>query len=202
MPLWTKTSQHDKQWYEKLGAPLYSRGYNHLVNDYSLFYKKSNNSTVFVVVQWMMLSSQVLILQKQINSKGFCMTNSKLKIWEGCITSQALRFYIKGMGFWFQREFTLDLLKEFDCFHCPSSSSPLDPTVKLKAKEGYVLSDPTLYRKLVGKLNFLTNTRLDISYAVQHLSQFLQDPRKPHLLAAFHLLRYIKKGPHTWNFYV
>ena len=65
-----------------------------------------------------------------------------------------------------QRKFALDLLKEFDCLHCLSSSSPLDPTVKLKAKEGPVLSDPTFYRKLVGKLNFLTNTRLDISYAV------------------------------------
>ena len=94
-----------------------------------------------------------------------------------------------------QRKFALDLLKEFDCLHCPSSSSPLDPTVKLKAKEGPVLSDPTFYRKLVGKLNFLTNTRLDISYAVQHLSQFLQDPREPHLHAAFHLLRYKKKDP-------
>lgn len=47
----------------------------------------------------------------------------------------------------------------------------------------------------MGKLNFLTNTWLDISYAVQHFSQFLQDPREPHLHASFHLLRYIKKDP-------
>ncbi|XP_075112222.1 uncharacterized protein LOC142182142 [Nicotiana tabacum] len=45
--------------------------------------------------------------------------------------------------------------------------------MKLKAKEGAPLSDPICYRKLIRKLNFLTNTRLDISFIVHHLSQCL-----------------------------
>ncbi|XP_070032887.1 secreted RxLR effector protein 161-like [Nicotiana tomentosiformis] len=74
-------------------------------------------------------------------------------------------------------------------------TSPLDPTVKLKAKEEEALTDPTYYRKLVGKLNFLTNTRLDIAYSVQNLSQFMDDTRQPHLKPVFHLLRYLKTDP-------
>uniref|UniRef100_A0A3Q7FLP1 Reverse transcriptase Ty1/copia-type domain-containing protein n=1 Tax=Solanum lycopersicum TaxID=4081 RepID=A0A3Q7FLP1_SOLLC len=94
-----------------------------------------------------------------------------------------------------QRKFVLDLLKKYECSNYTSLSSPLDPNVKLRAKEGNPLPDPTYYRKLVGKLNFLTNTRMDIAFSVQQLSQFMQDPRLPHLQAAFHLLRYIKQDP-------
>ncbi|XP_047261657.1 uncharacterized mitochondrial protein AtMg00240-like [Capsicum annuum] len=94
-----------------------------------------------------------------------------------------------------QRKFTMDLIKEYNFFDYSSMSSPLDPTIKLKAKEGDPLPDPTYYRKLIGKLNFLTNTRLDIAFSVQKLSQYMQDPRLSHLKENFHLLRYLKKDP-------
>lgn len=94
-----------------------------------------------------------------------------------------------------RRKFIVDLLKEYDCLGYTAVSSPLDSIVKLKANERPLLSDPTYYRKLVGKLNFLTNTRLDIAYSVQHLSQFMQIPREPHLKAALHVLRYLKNDP-------
>ncbi|XP_019240064.1 PREDICTED: uncharacterized protein LOC109220058 [Nicotiana attenuata] len=84
---------------------------------------------------------------------------------------------------------------EYDCLGYTTVSSPLDSTIKLKAREGALLSDPMYCRKLVGKLNFLTNTRLNIAYSVQHLSQFMQAPREPHLKAALHVLRYLKQDP-------
>ncbi|XP_019253824.1 PREDICTED: uncharacterized protein LOC109232511 [Nicotiana attenuata] len=93
------------------------------------------------------------------------------------------------------RKFVIGLLKEYNCLSCSPLSSPLDPNVKLEAKEGTPLLDPSCYRKLIGKLNFLTNTRLDITFSVQHLSQFVQDPREPHLKASYHLLRHLKADP-------
>ncbi|XP_019263453.1 PREDICTED: uncharacterized protein LOC109241194 [Nicotiana attenuata] len=99
-----------------------------------------------------------------------------------------------------QKKFTMDLVKEFDCIDCPPMTSHLDSSTKLKADEGALLTDPSYYRKLIGKLNFLTNTRLDIAYSVQHLSHFMQSPREPHLKATYHVLRYLKGDPNLGIF--
>ncbi|XP_027340768.1 uncharacterized protein LOC113854109 [Abrus precatorius] len=47
-----------------------------------------------------------------------------------------------------------------------SVDTPMDPNSKLLPSQGKPLSDPEKYRRLVGKLNYLTVTRPDISYAI------------------------------------
>ncbi|XP_070026593.1 uncharacterized mitochondrial protein AtMg00810-like [Nicotiana sylvestris] len=91
-----------------------------------------------------------------------------------------------------QKKIIRDLLKVHNCSDVSSVTSPLDVNVKLTVDSGYLLPSPESYRSLVGKLNFLTYTRPDLCFAVQHLSQFLQAPRAPHMQAVLHLLRYLK----------
>ncbi|RVW77010.1 Retrovirus-related Pol polyprotein from transposon RE2 [Vitis vinifera] len=55
--------------------------------------------------------------------------------------------------------------------------------------------DPGRYRRLVGKLNYLTITRPDISFPVSVVSQFLQSPCDSHWDAVIRILRYIKSTP-------
>ena len=45
---------------------------------------------------------------------------------------------------------------------------------------------------MIGSLMYLTNTRPDIFFVVNTLSQFLIDPRNVHLIATKHILRYLR----------
>lgn len=71
----------------------------------------------------------------------------------------------------------------------------MDPNTKLVPGQGKPLKDPGRYRRLVGKLNYLTITRPDISFAVSVVSQFLQSPCDSHWDAAIRILRYVKGSP-------
>ena len=71
----------------------------------------------------------------------------------------------------------------------------MDPNVKLYEDQGELLSNPERYRRLVGKLNYLTITCPDISFAVSILSQFMKDRRLPHWEAVIQIVRYLKAHP-------
>jgi len=62
-------------------------------------------------------------------------------------------------------------------------------------REGIPIKDVNDYQRLIGRLIYLTNTRPDISYCVQFLSQFLRAPTSEHHSAAHRVLHYIKGTP-------
>ena len=57
----------------------------------------------------------------------------------------------------------LDILEETGLLGSKLVETPMDPNVKLYEDHGELLSNPKRYCHLVGKLNYLTITRLDIS---------------------------------------
>jgi hypothetical protein len=52
--------------------------------------------------------------------------------------------------------------------------------------------DPHLYRKLIRSLMYLVNTKPNICYAVNVLSQFMSEPRQTCWIAVKHVLRYLR----------
>ncbi|GKB41218.1 polyprotein [Tanacetum coccineum] len=57
---------------------------------------------------------------------------------------------------------------------------PIIPKLKLKSEDGRLLQNPEKYRRVVGKLNYLTITHPDIEFLVSVVSQFLTAPRTSH----------------------
>ena len=91
-----------------------------------------------------------------------------------------------------ERQYGLDMLSKYGMTGCKPITVPLEQNMRVSADTGDVLEDPTMYRRIVGSLIYMTITRPDLSYAVGLVSQFMQTPRKPHLDAARRILRYIK----------
>lgn len=92
----------------------------------------------------------------------------------------------------YQHKYVLELLNDAGLLGCRPSSVPMDPSVKLADEDGELLPSAEPYRRLIGKLMYLTTTRPDISFAVNKLCQFSSAPRKPHLHAAHKFLHYLK----------
>ena len=71
----------------------------------------------------------------------------------------------------------------------------MDSNAKLSSFDGKLLPDPSLYRRLVGRLLYLNISRPNITFFVHKLSQFVSKPCDIHLVVVHHLLRYLKATP-------
>ena len=93
-----------------------------------------------------------------------------------------------------QRKYTLDLLQETGMLDSAPVATPMTHTSRLSPDQGSPLdADATSqYRRLLGRLIYLTNTRPDIAFAVHNLSQFIYAPTTHHQQAVSRLLRYLK----------
>ena len=76
-----------------------------------------------------------------------------------------------------------------------SVDTPMEVNVKYRKDEGDLLDEPTLYRRLVGSLIYLTTTQPYISYAVHQVSQFMSSPQHLHLAAVRRIIRYLRGSP-------
>ena len=72
---------------------------------------------------------------------------------------------------------------------CKAITTPMTSTLKLFSDASFESVDAMVYRQMIGSL---TNTRPDICFVVNTSSQFLTDPRHVHLIAANHILRYVR----------
>ena len=71
-------------------------------------------------------------------------------------------------------------------------ATPMESNMKLLSDASSESVDATMYHQMIGSLTYLTNIRPDICFAVNTLSQFLAYLRNVHLIAAKHILRYLR----------
>jgi len=92
-----------------------------------------------------------------------------------------------------QRKYCLDLLTDTGYLASKLVSTPSEPSCKLRQDTSAPYTDIPSYRRLIGRLIYLTNTRPDITFSTQQLSQFLSSPTEKHFTTACRILRYLNK---------
>ncbi|KAM2128622.1 hypothetical protein ACFX1R_008391 [Malus domestica] len=91
-----------------------------------------------------------------------------------------------------QSRYASDLLQKFKMDQCKPSPTPFLSLLRLSAHDSDPISDPDVYRSMVGGLQYLTLTRPDISFAVNQVCQYMHNPKSTHLQAVKHIYCYIK----------
>ena len=91
-----------------------------------------------------------------------------------------------------QGKYAVDILKIFGMMECKAMTTPMALNLKMPSDASSEAIDATMYHQMIGSLMYLMNTRPDICFAVNTLSQFLTDPRNVHLIAAKNILSYLK----------
>ena len=93
-----------------------------------------------------------------------------------------------------QRKYALEIIKDAGLLSAAPIDTPMERGLKFSGK-GDLLKDPSHYRRLAGRLIYLTVSRPDITYSVHVLSRFMHQPCKLHMEAALRVVRYLKNAP-------
>ncbi|XP_019096438.1 PREDICTED: uncharacterized protein LOC109130827 [Camelina sativa] len=102
------------------------------------------------------------------------------------VSRNSTKFYLS------QRKFALDILTETRLLAAKPAPFPLDQDQHLALSTSPILSDPTPYHRLIGRMIYLSTTRPDLTFTVHTLAQFMKTPRTDHWEAALRVVRYLK----------
>ncbi|RVW50044.1 Retrovirus-related Pol polyprotein from transposon RE2 [Vitis vinifera] len=189
--------QSPRAWFSRFSSVVQEFGMFRSTADHSVFYHHNSSGQCIYLVVYV---DDIVITGSDQNGiqklKQHLFTHfqtkdlGKLKYFLGIEIAQSSSGVVLS-----QRKYALDILEETGMLDCKPVDTPMDPNVKLIPGQGEPLGDPGRYRRLVGKLNYLTITRPDISFPVSVVSQFLQSPCDSHWDAVIRILRYIKSTP-------
>ncbi|CAL0330280.1 unnamed protein product [Lupinus luteus] len=194
--------QASRQWFAKLSSFLVTLGYIQSHHDHSLFTKKHGSvfTALLIYVDDLILAGnnldEISSVKRHLDTQFKIKDLGVLKYFLGLEVA-----YSKTGISLCQRKYALDILSDTDFLFSKPVPTPMVKHPHLHQQDSAAFHDPEFYRQLVGRLLYLTNTRPDLSFVVQQLSQFMAAPTVNHHKAITRILRYIKGSPRQGLFY-
>jgi len=194
--------QASKQWYSKISEFLCSHGYKQSFVDHSL-YLKFNNSQITALLIY--VDDVILVGDDiaEINSITNLLDHT-FKIKNLGNLTYFLGFEVarssKGIQLC-QRKYTTDILSEARMLGSTPTSTPMNFSRHKNTEIRELLFDSAPFRRLIGRLIYLTHTSPDITFTMHHLSQFIATPTSLHHRASMQIIRYLKQHPRHGIFF-
>ena len=188
--------QAPRCWFSKLTTALKRYGFLQSQSDYSLFTlnrDKIHLSILVYVDDLVLAGNNGVAIQKFKDYLCHCFHMKDLGTLKYFLGVEVARNQ-EGI-FLCQRKYALDIISEAGLLGAKPSGFPIEQNHHLALAENALLVDSEKYRRLVGRLIYLTLTRPELSYSVHILAQFMHQPREAHWEAALRVVRYLKGSP-------
>ncbi|CAM8934141.1 unnamed protein product [Rhodiola kirilowii] len=173
--------QAPRNWFAKLSASLWAFGFHQSYADYSLFPYQICNTTLHVLVyvdDLIVAGNDSLLISNFKSDLSSCFHMKDLVTLKYFL---GIEFARSSSGlFLSQRKYTLDILSEAGLLGAKASPLPMESHQRLTVSQSPVFDDPEHYRRLIGRLVYLTIIRSELSYSVHTLAQFMQVPKTDH----------------------
>ena len=170
-----KQSPH--AWFGKFSQAVEEFGMQKSKSDHSVFYKNSSSSIILLVDDIVItgsdskgISSLKSFLQSQFHTKDLGMLRYFLDI-------EVMQS--KHEIFLSQRKYVFNLLSKTGKLGLKPCNFSMALGVHL-IEEGETFEDPKRYRRLVGKMNYLSVTRPNIVHSISVVSQYMSAPIVDH----------------------
>ena len=189
--------QAPRAWFQRLSSALLQWGFNSSRTDSSMFIHFGESSTLIVLIYVDDIiitgssSTQISSLIAKLNSVFALRDLGKLSYFLGLEVT-----YHNDSITLSQSKYVADLLHRTAMFDTKPAHTPGAVGKNLSKFDGDPLTDVTQYRSVVGALQYLTMTRIDIAFVVNKACQFMQQPIFAHWLSVKRILRYLKGTLH------
>ncbi|XP_060969448.1 uncharacterized mitochondrial protein AtMg00810-like [Cannabis sativa] len=90
-----------------------------------------------------------------------------------------------------QTKYLQEILCKADMQNVNTQNTPMNSGLKLSNYGSEPVKDATLYRSIVGALQYATVTRPEIAYSISKVCQFMHQPLLSHWMAVKRILRYL-----------
>ncbi|KAH9682619.1 retrovirus-related pol polyprotein from transposon RE1 [Citrus sinensis] len=185
--------QAPRAWYDRLKESLVQWGFRVSKSDTSLFIKHAGTNILLILIY----VDDILV------------TGSDSKLIGNVIQQLHSEFALKELGDFHyflgievtpsvhgihlsQTKYIGDILKRANMLDSKGCVTPMSTSEKLHKDTGAAFENPSLYRSIVGSLQYVLLTRPDLAFTVNKLSQFLSAPTILHWQACKRVLRYLQ----------